>query len=68
MTEQLSYKIMLAADGGMTICPDIREVFITDNDMATAMGEWILTIIKNACQEDAEVTVTINMNDSEQED
>ena len=54
---------MLAAEGGMTICPDIREVFTTDNDMATAMGEWILTVIKNACQEDAEVTVTINMND-----
>lgn len=63
MTAQLSYKIMLAAEGGMTICPDIREVFTTDNDMATAMGEWILTVIKNACQEDAEVTVTINMND-----
>lgn len=54
---------MLATDGGMTDSEDGREVYMTDNDMATAMGEWILESIKNACVDDAVVTVTIKTED-----
>ena len=67
MKHEYKYKIMLADDGGMTISDEGRTVYTTDSDMAQEMGEWILAVIKGDCADDAEVTVTINTKEDNED-
>ena len=64
MEQELRFKVMLADEGGMIIHKDgHREVFVQDNDMHTAIGEYVISTIQNYCQSDAEVVVTIEMKE-----
>ena len=59
MKREFKFKLLMAGKGGMTQSEDGRDIFPTDNELAMAMGKWILEEMDMLGEDDAEVAVTI---------
>lgn len=60
MTENFSFKIMLADGGGMLVADEGRYASSNDKDLAAEIGRWVLEALKQTCVDNARITVTID--------